>query len=465
MDALSVAPVRRELPAGGGTAAVRLGRWDRISRAAGVTHGRRRWRDGIRTLCDERRRRMEAAARDGIDLSWIQDEVDDAETLLSVVETLADRLSDLHQERAAADFLERFRALVGDYLDMRAAGMDEVLAEIDRLGTIDAVGGTFTLGGFQAALRVNLDAAAIREGRSGDGVLIADHRAAGGLRFERVVLCGAAEGLLPAGPGADTLVEDRAWQALRDGGHPFIDDAARRIARSREAADRAVGAGARVLLTCPLYEGAGAHEHYPSPVALAAARRRDPSIATATELREHTGAAWLTRVRSPLAAQLTGAVLDPWEAGLRAAVARVQAGGAAASPDPIARPLEMLRARAGAALTEFDGNLAAHGGLGLARRPRGRLADAAGAVRRLRLPLPALEPARRCGCRTSRTTRETIDPLVRGSLVHETLEAFFLEQQQRRAGPRPGEPWTTADDARAQELLTERLAGRAQPAG
>ena len=38
------------------------------------------------------------------------------------------------------------------------------------------------------------------------------------------------------------------------------------------------------------------------------------------------------------------------------------------------------------------------------------------------------------------------------SLLDETLEAFFLEQQ--KAGrPAPREPWTTADDARVQELL------------
>lgn len=457
VDALSVAPVRRELPAGAGRVPLRLGRWDRISRAAGVTHGRGRWRDGIGALCDERRARMAAARRDGRgDLSWLEQEIDEALALLSVVETLGDRLAELFPERAAADFLARLRTLLADYLDPGAAGMEEVLGEVDRLGTIDAVGGTFTLAGFREALRVNLDAAAIREGRAGEGVLVADHRAAGGLRFDRVVICGAAEGLLPAGPGADTLVDDGAWQALREAGHPHVEDAARRIARAREAAGRAVGAGARALLTCPLYEGGGAHEHYPSPVALAAAQRRDPSIATATALREHPGGAeWLTRVRSPLAAQLRGPVLDPWEAGLRAAVGRVQVGGPAPSPDPIGRPLEMLRARAGRALTEFDGNLAALAGSGWLAVPEvvspTRLEQYGGCG--FRFLLSSLlgvrvpdEPA----------DAETIDPVVRGSLVHETLEAFFREQQA--AGrPAPGERWTSGDDERVQAFLTDRL--------
>ena len=265
VDALSVAPVRRELSAGDGRVPLRLGRWDRISRAAGVTHGRERWREGIGALCDERRARIEAARRDGAtERSWLEEEILDAEALLAVVETLADRLADLFPERAAADFLGRLRALVADYLDPRAAGMEEVLGEVNRLGTIDAVGGTFALGPFQEALRVNLDAAAIREGRAGDGVLIADHRAAGGLRFDRVILCGAAEGLRPPGRGPTrwwTTPPGRrcatratpTWRTPR-GGSP---------ARGRPPTGRS--ARPPVVFACPLYEGAGAHERCPPP--------------------------------------------------------------------------------------------------------------------------------------------------------------------------------------------------------
>jgi RecB family exonuclease len=115
----------------------------------------------------------------------------------------------------------------------------------------------------------------------------------------------------------------------------------------------------------------------------------------------------------------------------------------------------MLRARAGAALTEFDGNLAALAGTDWLAVP--------GVVSPTRL-----EQYGACGFRFLLSSLigvrvpeepadgETIDPLVRGSLVHETLEAFFTEQREARR-PRPGEPWTTADDARLQEILTERL--------
>ena len=194
IDALGIAPVRRELPgAGGERVALRLGRWDRLSRAAGVTHGIVRWREGIKALCDDRVEQITAAARDGIDRSWLEDEIAQAIELLGVVETLWRRLQELRPEQPAAAFLARFRAIVADYLDPSAVGTDEVLAEVERLGTVDAVGGSFTLASFQRALRVNLEAAAIREGRFGGGRAggrpprrrRAALRAAGGLRFGR----------------------------------------------------------------------------------------------------------------------------------------------------------------------------------------------------------------------------------------------------------------------------------------
>ncbi len=103
IDALGLAPVRRDLPgAGGERVPLRLGRWDRLSRAAGVTHGIVRWRDGIRALCDDRSEQMAAASREGIDRSWLDDEIAEAIELLGVVETLWRRLQELRPEQPAA---------------------------------------------------------------------------------------------------------------------------------------------------------------------------------------------------------------------------------------------------------------------------------------------------------------------------------------------------------------------------
>ncbi len=456
IDALGIAPVRRELPGAGDTrVALRLGLWDRLSRAAGVTHGITRWREGIGALCDDRTEQIAAAAREGGDRSWLHDEIAEAIDLLGVVETLWRRLQELRPDQPAAVFIERFRAITADYLDPAAAGTPEVLAEVERLGTVDAVGGTFSLAGFQRALRVNLEAASIREGRFGEGVLVADHRTAAGLRFTRVVLCGAVEGLLPAGPGVDALVADAAWESLR-ASLPFIEDAAARVERAADAAKRALGAGASVVMTCPLYEGAGAREHYPSPLALSVARKHEPAIETATALRAHPATAWLRRAESPLAAQLAGLPIDGWEVGLRHAVARVRGDAPAPADDPLARALRMMDARAGEALSEWDGNLGALAGEAWMRVP--------GSVSPTRL-----EHYGACGYRFFLSSllglrvpeqprdAETIDPLVRGNLVHGALEDFFREQREG-GRPAPREPWTTDDARRLGALLDARLA-------
>lgn len=455
VDALGVAPMRREIPsARGERVPLRLGRWDRLSRAAGVTHGIDRWREGIRALREDREEQIARDTREGRDAGRRRAEVEEAGELLEVVETLWSRLRELLPERPAADFLARLRALLGDYLDPSAQGTAEVLAEVDRLGTVDAVGGTFTLAGFARALRVNLEAASVREGRFGDGVLVADHRMAAGLRFRRIVLCGAVEGLLPAGPGTDALVPDAAWEALRRH-HPLVEDAALRAERAGEAAHRAVAAADVVVMTCPLYEGAGSREHYPSPLAVAAARRHDPGVRTATALRGHPAAPWLRRPPSPLAAHLLGPAVDPWEAGLRAAVARTQTGAAIPAPDPLERSLRMLAARAGSSLTEWDGNLSALAGDDWMGVP-----DPVSPTR--------LEHYGLCGFRFFmasllgvRAPEEpgdlvTVDPLVRGNIVHRTLEAFFRERRGE-GRPRVGEAWAPPDLDRALALLEAEL--------
>jgi len=455
IDALGLAPVRRDLPsAGGRRAALRLGRWDRLSRAAGITHGAVRWQSGIDALCEDRAQRMAGDGRGGDERPWLQDEIDEARELLGVALTLWERLEELRPAQPAAAFLTRLRAIVADYLDPGAAGTAEVLAEVERLGTVDAVGGSFSLAGFHRALRVNLEAASIREGRFGAGVLVADHRRAAGLRFARVVLCGAVEGLLPAGPGVDALVPDAAWEALR-AELPFIDDAASRVERARAAAARALGAGRTVVMTCPLYEGAGAREHYPSPLALSMARRHQPAIETATALRTQPAAPWLRRAESPLAAQLSGPAIDDWEIALREAVAGVRDGAADPAGSPLARPLRMLRAREGTGLSEWDGNLAA-----LAGDPWMRVPASVSPTR--------LEQYGACGYRFFLSSllglrvpeqprdAETIDPLVRGNVVHGALEDFFRERATE-GRPAPCEAWTPADAARLAALLDGRF--------
>src|SRR3990172_12777165 len=168
------------------------------------------------------------------------------------------RLEALRHPQPAAEFISAVKGVVADYFAPDAPSLEEgtggssVMKEIDQLGTVASVGGRFDLGAFAFALRANLEAAFGREANLGEGVIVADHRAAAGMQFRRVVLCGAFEGALPAGPGGDAIVGDRVWARLREN-HPFIEDAQLRIERAREAAERA-GASATESLgwSCPL---------------------------------------------------------------------------------------------------------------------------------------------------------------------------------------------------------------------
>jgi RecB family exonuclease len=116
----------------------------------------------------------------------------------------------------------------------------------------------------------------------------------------------------------------------------------------------------------------------------------------------------------------------------------------------------MMDARAGEGLSEWDGNLAA-----LAGEPWMRVPESVSPTR--------LEHYGACGYRFFLSSllrlrvpeqprdAETIDPLVRGNLVHGALEDFFRERQAD-GRPAPRERWTTDDARRLGALLDARLA-------
>ena len=75
-----------------------------------------------------------------------------------------------------------------------------------------------------------------REGQLGDGVLVADYRLAAGLSFQHAILCGAYEGVFPAGARQDALVEDRVWTELQQAATPSSKTRPCVCERAREAA-------------------------------------------------------------------------------------------------------------------------------------------------------------------------------------------------------------------------------------
>ncbi len=458
MDVLSVAPLRERLAGRDGAVETQTTVWDRISRKAGITHGADRWFDGLNALiadCDERVAGHEHT-QDDARLRAARYERDQATRLLSVIEPLIERLAPFDDPQPAASFIKAFKEVVSDYFDPAAPLLGDVLAEIDQLGTVGAVGGSFSLSSFAKALGANLEAACVRPRSLGDGVIVADYRTAAGLEFKQVVLCGAYEGSLPAGPGNDALIDDRTWENLRQQ-HQYVEDAWLRTQRANEAASRAAAAagGGTLVWSAPLNEAGGTREHYPSPVMVSAAAARIGRSITASELRRQPGSDWLSRAASPLAVMLRGSPVDASEIGVRQAILRQQRGERPDPAHPHWRALSMLRARRSSRFTEWEGNLVA-------------LADDAWLELQRSVSPTSLEKYALCGfqylCQSllrlsvveEPEEREMIDPAAKGTLIHGVLEEFFGKQKDR-GRPRPGEAWTDDDLALLIHLTAEAL--------
>ena len=459
MDALGIAPLRGTLPGGGGER-VRANEsaWDRISRAARVTHGLTRWQSGLQLFVAEREADLADpdAREDEARRRLIEMDAQDGRLLGAVVEELGARLERLRVPQAADNFCRELRAILHDYFDPGATGIEEVIAEVDQLGTIAAVGGTFTLETFAVALRANLEVAHISQRRLGEGVLIADYRMVDGMRFRRVILCGAREGAFPQRPGEEPLVDDGTWTRLRES-HPYIEDLALRSQRAERAAECAVASASEVLTWCaPLYEAAGSREHYPAPRMVAAARTLDDRVRNGSLLRTHAETPWLRRGSSPLSLRLQGTPVDIGEIHLREAVLLRQQGKQITPAHRRWRVVAMARARAGSAFSAWDGNVADVA----VERPL--------AVRGTVSPT-SLENYCACGFRyfgrsilglrgvEEPEERDLMDAATRGTLVHKTLETFFRDQRAR-GRPAAGEAWADADRETLLGILDEQLA-------
>lgn len=456
--------LREEVPSTNGPQRVMATEWDRVSREAGVTREAGRWQSALvafRERCQEdaehhEREGEEARARRARFLEG------QAAVLEAVVGALVARLEPLRQHLAAAAFVASFKSIVAEYIDpdYDSGTLESVLREIDQLGTVDAVGGSFDLPAFAEALRADLEAATQRVRKMGEGITIADYRRAAGMRFSFVVLCGAYEGVFPPGPGADGIVEDAVWAGLRQW-FPFVEDAQLRTERARAAVLRAQASasGGVLVWSAPLYEGRTGREYYPSPYLVQAVSLLAPEVRTSRALREHPSAPWLRRPPSPLAAMLQGPIVDKGELSLRLAVVQRQQGHGPPTGH-LAKVRDMLLARRSPRFTEWDGHVGPSYG--------------SAALPALVSPT-SLERYVECGFRYLCSSvlrlnvveepeeRDVMEPVERGSLVHRVLYRFFCEQKAR-GRPVPGQPWGDDDRKLLLDILDEEF-GKAAASG
>ncbi len=138
--------------------------------------------------------------------------------------------------------------------------------------------------------------------------------------------------------------------------------------------------------------------------------------------------------------------------------ARSPSTNCATSTSRCERGIETVVARNSREFTRFDGNLA-----GL---DAGRVTDGDVVVSPTRLQAYAANPfdyfleyVLRVDIPELPEERYEVSPLDRGSLVHETLDAFLAEVLARPGGaPAPDTPWADADRARLREIADARCA-------
>jgi hypothetical protein len=446
--------------------------WERISRAAEIVRGPEHWQQRLERYAvladDELRAELAVTDRDPRPHRY-ERKVTDTRGLQQFIATLVRdlRVDPTASWRDLAGWAER---LVRDHLapearraswpELEQQAAEKIDAALTRLAGLDAVETSPGVDVFRRTLELELDADLGRVGRFGDGLLMG-HVALGlGLDLDRVFVCGLAEGLFPTRVHDDSLLPDADRRAT-DGALPLraarVDDDHRRLLAALASAH-----DARVLLF-PRGDLRRTTERVPSRF-LAECVECGELERLPEDLGElHADwyvpvpsfAAGLARVEFPATEQ---------EHRLRTLLDHARGGGAVddhelARVDPaLARGVETVVARRSSAFTRFDGNLAGH------EVPCITEGDVVVSATRLQAYAYnphdyLLEYVLRVDIPELPEERYEVTPMDRGSLVHETLDAFLADVLARSGGaPAPDVSWTAADRELMRDLAESRMA-------
>ena len=405
--------------------------WERISRGAGVIAAAD-WTPRLAVYATDQRARAAEADQDEQDrlADHLRRDADRAGELATFVSDLQADLATLAETGSWTATVDATRALVSKYLgderhrwrwpadEQQAA--DRVEAALDRLAGLDALGGPPpSVEVFRRTLDGELDASLPRTGHLGDGVLVGPASMAIGLELDRLVMLGMAEGAFPPRRLEDSLLHDderrvaggelglRAEKAHDDHRHLLI----------------AMAVASQTTLSFPRGDLRRQGDRVASRWLLADAARLSGRNAVFTRDLGALERPWLRLVPSYAAglARLTfPATAQEWRQATMLADP-----GPVIDIDPIlGAGVELARGRRSGEFTRFDGNLtglALTGVVGTtsatrletwAACPHAFLMRYLLGVEVVDDPEPKLE----------------MDPLDKGSLIHEILERFIAEQ-------------------------------------
>ncbi|MGI8759055.1 MAG: PD-(D/E)XK nuclease family protein [Acidimicrobiales bacterium] len=452
---------------------VAAGRWDDLSRAAGVVGGLDDWRLKVTALAGRVRDETERLSRHGetsaARLRALTGEADAADALASFVDALADGLAAVDGATSWADRSASARALLVQLLgpehlrngwpDHEADAAQRVDAALARLAALDEVEPAPSPAAFELAVADELDVRTGRAGRFGHGVLVAPLPSAVGLDLDAVFVVGMAEGTCPTLAPDDALLSDDDRRRAVDG--ELVTRHDRLCDQHRSFLAALAAGGAHRALIAPRGDLRGRRRRLPSRWLLQAASRSAGRRIFSSDI-DSLGPPVIETVASYAGGVATanthGSLADRDVASL---LAHLDAGGDPAD-HPLAdgdlrRGLRCRQARQGAAFTEWDGNLSRH--------------DVPSPATGVPLSASRLERWASCPFRyflgyvlglSERDDPELITEIGaadRGSLVHEVLERFIGEAIDRPEGPpAPDQSWSGADRARMRELAGEAFA-------
>ncbi len=440
---------------------VRPTAWETLSRQAGVIQDMADWRGKL----GARRAWLDGQLTDP-ELSLSPDRVErirrqsnDVAGLLAFVGHLHGLVGAVEQARGWPARTEAARELLVSLLgpghrhsawpEVEQEAFDRVEDVLARLATLDGLEPLPSMAVFVRALEAELDISRGRNGRFGQGVVYGPLVSAGGHDLDAVFVLGCAEGLLPAPRREDSLLSDEV-RALSGGELELRGARLHQQHRQFLAALAAAPAGRRVL-TFPRGDLRGSRQLLPSRWLLNSASALAGHTVHATDFADLGDP-----VVQVVASHHTGIVAAPTPASLverdLAVVARHADGGGLALDLPTARlvgrGIGAQQERRSSRFTEWAGNLAGQSIPSSADRP---------------LSPSRLEAWAACGYRfflgdvlglSDRDDPERtidLDPLNRGTAMHDVLERFIGEAIAADR-PDPQEPWSAADHARLAEI-------------
>jgi ATP-dependent helicase/nuclease subunit B len=421
--------------------------WERLSRVAGVVRGDD-WDERLARYAEAERRTadQEQAAEDPRPavVRRAQRNAATAQRLHAFAAELRQRLQGASGlatwSELANSVLGLFHSLLGDSVEIRSLPVEEQYAAVAvegslrGLSTLDELGTPASLTVLRDVLDLELQQSLPRVGSFGTGVLVAPLSASIGLAADIVYVVGLAEDLYPGRVHEDALLPQR----VRDAAAPELASARDRLDEKQRHLLAAFASGAqKVVASFPRGDLRRSSRRLPTRWLLGTLRELtgDHALAATEWNQASYGDRLLTS--ASYAGSLTTATMPATEQDWR--IRSASAGGPLGDPVVDGARL-LLRSRASAVFTRFDGDLSGVSGLPDYAR-EDRVASPTSLESYATCPhayfverLLQVEPLE------APEDLLVISPLQIGNLIHNSLDTFV--NRLARSLPGYGEPWS-----------------------